>query len=562
MKKPTTNQNYINRRKFVQTLGVGTVGFMVWNSCSSTGPELILHNANVYTSNPNVPKAQAIAISNGKIIAVGSNDDILHLAGSNTRKIDIGGNTITPGFIDAHSHPASSGYEHLRNVDCDLRSIGAIQDAIKKGSLTKAPGDWVMGFKYDDTKTKEKKYIDRYDLDVITNEHPIVISHRGGHTAYVNSMALKLANIDSNTPDPEGGQIIRDENGEPTGLLKENAVDLIYKLIPENQTEADRQEGVKIITEMMSKSGVTSVTDAYGLQTDLKAYRDAFAAGQLKSRIYCMISFREIDSMISQGAKTGDGDQWVKLGGMKLTCDGSISERTARLSEPYIGRPNDFGIIVMDEDELYSYAIKAQRANWQIGIHANGDVGIDKSLNVFERIQKEYPRQDPRFRLEHCTVINPELIKRIKNLNAIPCPFSTYVYFHGEKMVNYGKDRLENMFAVKSFLDAGINVTQTSDYPPGPFEPMMAIQSSVTRTDMSGNVWGPSQKISVEEAIKVGTINGAYASFDENIKGSLEIGKLADLVVLEKDPAKVDPNSIIDIKIERTMVDGKWVYES
>jgi hypothetical protein len=216
----------------------------------------------------------------------------------------------------------------------------------------------------------------------------------------------------------------------------------------------------------------------------------------------------------------------------------------------------------MDEEELYSYAIKAHKANWQIGIHANGDVGIDKSLNVFERIQKEYPRQDPRFRLEHCTVVSSDLIQRIKNLNAIPCPFSTYVYFHGEKMIYYGKERLENMFAVRSFLDAGINVTQTSDYPPGPFEPMMAIQSSVTRTDMSGNTWGVSQKISVEEAIKVGTINGAYASYEENIKGSLERGKLADLVVLDEDPVHVDPNTIVDIKIERTMVDGKWVYES
>jgi predicted amidohydrolase YtcJ len=216
----------------------------------------------------------------------------------------------------------------------------------------------------------------------------------------------------------------------------------------------------------------------------------------------------------------------------------------------------------MDEEEMYSYAIKAQKANWQIGIHANGDVGIDKALNVFEKIQKEHPREDPRFRLEHCTLINDDLIRRIKALNAIPNPFSTYVYFHGEKMKEYGAERLENMFAVRSFLDAGINVTQTSDYPPGPFEPMMALQSSVTRTDWNGNLWGPSQKISVEEAIKVGTINGAYASYDEKIKGSLEEGKLADLVVLESNPLEVDPFSIIDIKIERTMVGGKWVYES
>ena len=552
----------IKRRQFVNTLGMGTMGLMVLNSCSESNPEIILHNSNIHTSNPRLPKAQAIAINNGKIIAVGSDSDILHLAGSTTRKIDIGGKTITPGFIDAHSHPAGSGLSHLRKVDCDLRSIRAIQDAIREKVIKTPPGEWVRGFKYDDTKTADGRYISRYDLDEVTTEHPVIIVHRGGHTAYVNSKALELGEVTRDTPDPEGGQIVRDENGEPTGLLKETATNLVEKFIVDENTPEDRQAGVKLITQMMAKTGVTSVTDAYGSPKSLQAYRDAYNAGESSARIYCMIGYYAIDEMIEQGTKTGDGNEWVRIGGMKLTCDGSISERTARLSEPYVGRPDDFGIIVMDEDELYNYAIKAHKANWQIGIHANGDVGIDKALNVYERIQKEHPRNDPRFRLEHCTVINDDLVRRIKSLNAIPCPFSTYVYFHGEKMVNYGKERLENMFAVKSFLDAGINVTQTSDYPPGPFEPMMALQSSVTRTDMSGNVWGPSQKISVEEAIKVGTINGAYASYEEDIKGSLASGKLADLVVLEKDPAQVDPSTIIDIKIERTMVDGNWVYES
>lgn len=555
-------KNKINRRQFVRNVGMGSIGMAMLNSCSQMKADIVLHNANIYTSNPSQAKAQAIAISNGKVFAIGNDSDILHLVGSGTKKIDIGGQTITPGFIDAHSHPASSGRSHLRNVDCDLRSIKSIQDAIKIKADKTPPGDWVSGFKYDDTKTSEGRYINRYDLDEVTKTHPICITHRGGHTAYVNSKALELAKIDKNTSDPAGGQIVRDESGEPTGLLKENAVNLVDKLIPNEFNAADNQAGVKLITQMMSKSGVTSVTDAYGNQEFLKAYRDAYQADELSCRIYCMIGYFEIDSMIEQGIKTGDGDDWVRVGGMKLTCDGSISERTARMSQAYIGRPDDFGIIVMDEDELYNYAIKAQKANWQIGIHANGDVGIEKSLNVFDKINAEFPRKDPRFRLEHCTLINDNIIERMKALNVIPNPFSTYVYFHGEKMVAYGKERLEHMFAVKSFLDAGINVTQTSDYPPGPFEPMMAIQSSVTRTDMSGNVWGPSQKISVEEALKVGTINGAYASYEESIKGSLEVGKLADLVVLEKDPTQTDPMQIIDIKIERTMVNGKWVYES
>ena len=183
-------------------------------------------------------------------------------------------------------------------------------------------------------------------------------------------------------------------------------------------------------------------------------------------------------------------------------------------------------------------------------------------LRVYERLQRELPRRDPRFRVEHCTVVNDSLVARMRALGAIPTPFSTYVYFHGEKMREYGAGRLERMFAVRSFLDAGVRVTQSSDYPPGPFEPMMALQSSVTRTDMRGNVWGPSQRVTAEQALRVGTLNGAYASFEENLKGSIEPGKLADLVVLGRDPLREDPRSLIRIPVERTMVGGRWVFEA
>ena len=529
----------------------------------TSSPDTILYNANVITVNPNSPKAEAIAILGEKVIAIGENDQILKLANSNTKKINIAGKTVVPGFIDAHSHPASSGLSHLRNVDIDLRSIEEIKKAIHERAKKTPPGEWILGFKYDDTKIKEGRLINRYDLDEAAPNHPVRIKHRGGHSTYVNSTALNLMGYDRSTPDPKGGKIGRDgKTGELTGQLLETAGHPLSNLIPNTFTEKDHQEGVRLITKMMTKSGVTSVTEAYGSSTSLKAYQDAYSADELSMRIYSMISYREIDKFIDAGIKTGFGDEWLRIGGMKITIDGSISERTARLSKPYIGRPNDYGILVMEEEEVYKYAYKAHTNGWQIGVHANGDVGIDKTLSIYERLQKEYPRIDPRFRLEHCTVINDDLVRRIKRLNAIPNPFSTYVYFHGEKMKQYGKERLENMFAVRSFLDAGIKVTQTSDYPPGPFEPMMAIQSSVTRTDINGEVWGPSQKITVEEAIKVGTIHGAHASYEESIKGSLESGKLADLVVLEKDPRKVDPMEIVDIPIQRTMVGGKWKYES
>jgi predicted amidohydrolase YtcJ len=266
--------------------------------------------------------------------------------------------------------------------------------------------------------------------------------------------------------------------------------------------------------------------------------------------------------MIAAGVRTGLGDEWVRLGAVKLVADGSISERTARMREPYIGRPDDRGIVVTPEAELYAAARKAHEAGWQIGTHANGDEAIDTVLRVYERLQGEVPRKDPRFRLEHCTLVDPALVARIKALGAIPCPFSTYVYWHGEKMKEYGAERLERMFAVRTFLDAGVRVTQASDYPPGPFEPMMALQSQVTRTDMKGTVWGGSQRVSLEEAIRVGTLNGAYASFEERRKGSIEAGKVADLVVLGRDPFAEPASSLVTLPVERTMAGGRWVFEA
>src|SRR5215472_11185051 len=526
-------------------------------------PDLILYNGNILTVNDRELRAQAVAIRRDRFLAVGSDSDVLHLASAGSKKIDLAGKTVTPGFIDAHSHPAEAGLMHLRMVDCDLRSISAIQGALRERAAKTPPGEWVLGFKYDDTKTEEGRPLTVADLDAAAPDHPVHIEHRGGHTTYSNSLAFRKAGIDEKTPDPPGGKIDRDPaNGKLAGRVAESANDFFEKVIPQNFTRDDHREGVKLISKMLARTGITSAHEAQGTPTDLLAYQDARESGDLLHRAYCFINFHYLDAMIAAGNRTGLGDEWVRVGAVKLVCDGSISERTARLSTPYEGRPNDYGILVMTEDELYAVGRKAHLAGWQIGTHANGDVGIDTTLRVYERLQKESPRRDPRFRLEHCTVVNDSLIARIKVLGAIPTPFSTYVYYHGEKMREYGADRLNSMFALRSFLDAGIRPTQASDYPPGPFEPMMALQSEVTRTDSKGTVWGPKQKVTIDEALRIGSMHGAYASFEEDSKGSITPGKLADLVVLGRDPKKEDPSTIVTIPIERTMVGGAWVYEA
>ncbi|CAN5606857.1 amidohydrolase [soil metagenome] len=550
-----------SRRQFLAGLGAFAVAPTI--AFERTAPELILHHGHFLTIDDRLPQAQAVAIAGGRFHAVGPNDKVLALAGAKTKKIDLENKTVVPGFIDAHSHPAVAGRMHLRQVDCDLRSISAIQSAIRQRAAGTPPGEWVLGFKYDDTKTRDDRPLTRQDLDAAAPRHPVLISHRGGHTAYANSLAFQKAGITAETPDPAGGKFDRDPaSKELTGRVAERAVDVFEKLIPETASRDDYRAGVKLISRMLSRAGITSVHDAYGSHDDLRAYQDARDAGELSVRVYCLIGYRQIDRMLEAGIRTGFGDEWVRVGAMKMTADGSISERTARLSQPYIGRPDDFGIEVMTEEELYQTARKAHLADWQIGVHANGDVAIDTVLRVYERLQRERPRRDPRFRLEHCTVVNDALVRRIKQLGAIPTPFATYVYYHGEKMREYGAERLNHMFALRSFLDAGIPVAPGSDYPPGPFEPMMALQSAVTRTDMKGRVWGPEQRISVEEALRVQTINGAHASFEEREKGSITPGKWADLVVLGRDPLREDPARLINIPIERTMAGGRWVFES
>ena len=552
---------FSSRREFL--CGIGSLGALALFPLERTEPDLILYNANIWTVHSRQPRAQAVAISGGRFLAVGSNQEVLALATGAAKKIDLGGNTVLPGFIDAHTHPAEAGLDHLRMVDCDLRSIAEIVAALRKRATQTASGEWVLGFKYDDTKTSDGRPLSLADLDGAVPDHPVFVEHRGGHTAWVNSLAMKMVKVDDNTPDPSGGKYDHDPvTGHLTGHVRENAKTMFEELIPSNFTREDRREGVKLISKMMTRTGVTSVGDAFGTPDDLRAYQEAREAGELIFRVYCLIGYQHIDQMLAAGIRTGLGDEWVRVGAMKMLCDGSISERTARLSQPYIGRPNDFGILVASEDELYPFARKAHAAGWQLGTHANGDVAIDNTLRVYERLQREMPRRDSRFRLEHCTVVNDALIQRIKALGAIPTPFSTYAYYHGEKMKEYGPERVNHMFALRSFIDAGIRPTQASDYPPGPFEPMMALHSEVTRTDSKGNVWGPKQRITVEEAIRVGTINGAYASYEENLKGSIEPGKLADLVVLGRDPFKVNPSELINIPVERTMVGGKWVWEA
>jgi predicted amidohydrolase YtcJ len=545
----------VSRRNFLY--GAGAFALL---PIARLEPELILYNGNIWTVNDKLPRAQSVAISGGRFVAVGSNDEVLGLAAGLSKKIDLGGKSVFPGFIDAHAHPCESGVMHLRMVACDKDSIADIQTALQERTAKTPAGQWVLGFLYDDGKTPRP--LSLQDLDAAAPDHPVLVRHRGGHTIFVNSLAMKLAGIDEHTPDPPGGRFEHDSAGHLTGHVGDKATEPFTRLIAFTPTREDHREGAKLISKIFTSKGVTSAGDALTTPESLQGYQDARDAGQLRLRVCCHITVEAIDRMMAAGVHSGFGDEWVRIGAVKQFADGSISERTAWLSEPYIGIPDYHGLQVTSRDQLYENSRKAHAAGWQLATHANGDLAIDTVLGVYEQVLREMPKPDPRFRLEHCTLLNDSLLRRMRALETIPVPFSGYIYFHGDVLHFYGEPRTQHMFPMRDFLSYGLHPTDSSDYTASPSDPMMWLRSQVTRTDMKGNPWGVNQKISVEEAIRCGTIHGAYSTFEEKQKGSIEPGKLADLVVLAQDPFRTEPLNLHKIAVERTMVGGQWMYES
>ena len=546
----------LTRRDLLAMSGTAALAGCAGVGTSSARADRILVRGNIITMDPRRPRAEAAAIRDGKFVAVGSTDD---LRGPADEVVDLGGRTVLPGLIDAHIHGVSSGRINLLSVDCAVTTLAEIQSRIRRRAAEIPSGGWVTGDKYDDTKLDLQRPLLRGDLDEATRTHPVVVTHVGGHDCFVNSRALELATITRGTPDPDGGRIERNSDGDPTGILREKAMDLVLKRIPPASREENRRAAVWQLKEF-AKAGLTSIHDADASIEDVRAYMDAHLAGELPIRVYLLVQSAEIEKLDLWGLRTGFGNDMLRIGGTKLYTDGAIAGRTARLSKPYVGRPEDFGILTVTQEELDRRVMKAHAEGWQVGVHANGDVAIEMVLSSYEKAIRAHPRPDPRFRIEHCTLVTPDILRRMKALGAIPTPFCTYVYQHCEKWPAYGEDRLDWMFAMRSFLDAGIPATGSSDYIPGPFPPLLGMQSCVTRRGKDGRVWGARQKITVDEAIRCYTRHAAFASFDEARKGSIEPGKLADLVVLGADPTTTDPDRLASIPVERTMVGGRWVF--
>jgi predicted amidohydrolase YtcJ len=561
----------MSRRQFVMQAGALAAAGLAAPRIRAHRPEradLVIRAGIAHTMDPAYPDADAVAVAGDCILAVGRFEQLTSLVGPGTHLIDARDATLVPGFIDAHSHPIAANEAISANVG--YRTIAEVQQALRERARTTPKGQWLLGHLYDDTKFEEGRPVSRSDLDAVSTRHPIFIRHRGGHTGVVNSRALDVAGITLDTPDPDGGRFYRDGNGF-TGKVAETAIGRFTGTDNWPQpTRENQAENVRLSTRRMAASGITSTTDAYGSVSGWRAYSDAKAAGNLSCRIAFMPGARTFagetrsayELLKSQGLRSGDGDALLRVGAVKYTADGSASERTMFMSSPYQGRPDDYGLQIMGQAAIDEAVDQAHADGYRIGIHANGDVAIDMVLNAYERVLGRWRGPNPRLRIEHCSLVTPALLARIKATGSVPTPFYTYAYYHGEKWHEYGQERMEWMFAHRSFLDYGIKVAPASDYPPGPYDPLMALQSMVTRKDYRGDVWGPSRRIRIAEALKICTLHGAYASFEEHLKGSLTPGKLADLVLLDGDPMRVAPESLIDLSVVRTVMGGTTTYEA
>jgi predicted amidohydrolase YtcJ len=445
-------------------------------------------------------------------------------------------------------------------------TISSIVEKLQAKALETPAGTWVDGYFFDDTKVKDNRQLNVHDLNQVSSDHPVVVHHRGGHTSYYNSKALELAGVNKNTPNPPGGTFDRDTNGELNGRVTDRARNVFNNagkrpsFTPEQTLQRDR-DGLAYISKQFVRYGLTSVHHEGG---NLLALQQVRARGDLLHRVSYEAQGNVLESMITSGITSGFGDEWIRFGATsEHTVDGSFSERTMALSKPYPGvTPVYKGNVTETQEDLDAWIERVHRAGIQVNCHANGDVAIDMVLTAVGRAQKLFPRADARPKITHCTLINDDLVKRLKAAGVVPAMFTSYTYYNSDKFHFYGEDLMMRSMAYRTFLDAGIVAAAGSDFSPGPFDVRMAIQGMVTRTGWNGETWGANQRISVDEALRISTLNGAYNSHEETIKGSITPGKLADFVILSDDPHTVDKEKIKDIVIVRTVVGGSTVYQA
>jgi predicted amidohydrolase YtcJ len=528
---------------------------------STQSSDMIITNARIWTGNADQPYAEAMAVAGDTIVAIGSNRELMKFKSGSGTVIDLGGRFVAPGFIDSHLHLLQGG-SNLASVQ--LRDASTPEEfirRIKEYAATLKPGTWILGGDWDGMGWESLPQKDW--IDSVTPDNPVFVSRLDGHMALANSLAMKLAGVDRRVKDVSGGTITRDNGGDPTGIFKDNAMDLISVKIPEQSAE----EVDRAIVAAMHYLASNGVTSAHAV--DAAAYADALervrARGEQITRLYYLQTISRWKDMKEQVERDGRGDRWISTGGVKGFVDGSLGSHTAAFLEPYTDLQTDTGLFVNSEEDLYNWILESDKAGLQVVIHAIGDEAINFLLNAYERVAAVNGERDRRFRIEHSQHIAPADIERYGKLRVIASMQPYHAIDDGRWAEEYiGPERVKTTYAFRSLLDSGATLAFGSDWFVAPATPLEGIYGAVTRRTLDGKNpegWVPEQKITVEEALKAYTINAAYASFEEDIKGTLEPGKLADFVVLDRDITAIDPVEIWNVRAQQTWVGGKKVFD-
>jgi predicted amidohydrolase YtcJ len=529
--------------------------------------DYIFFGGEVVTVNPADEVVEAVAVGGNEILAAGTDEEVLRLRGEETVMVDLRGRSLLPGFIDSHIHVLLHGANSL-GVDCKngVESLEDITERLSERAGETPPGGWVRGWGYSDQRLAEGRHPTREDLDRVSDEHPILLVRTCNHISVANSRALETLGITRDTPDPEGGEISRDANGEPDGILKETAHMSAFQT--SRYDEEEMLEALKIADRDLVSLGITSVHEAGGYgPAQMRIMQRAVSEGSLRVRMYAMVcslheSEKFVERMIAAGVTTGLGDERFRIGPAKIFTDGSSSGPTCATREPYTSDPTNTGILYYTQEEVDEILGEAHRHGFQITAHAIGDKGVEIVVNCIERALREHPREDHRHRIEHAGMVPPDLMQRIQALGIVPIPNPAFFYEFGDGYIkNYG-DRVDHMFPLADYVAEGVIAAAGSDCPVTVANPMQGIYCAVTRRTSSGTLVGETQRVPLLEAIRAFTLNGAYVTFEEDRKGSIESDKLADLVVLDRSILSAEPEEILSMKPVLTMIDGETVFES
>jgi len=534
------------------------------------GADLLLHNGKIVTMNDQRAVVDAMAVRDGIIVAIGGHRDVRKCAGNHTQTVDLGGKMVLPGLIDIHTHALEWAKSMVRG-ELDLnypkvRSVESIVSQVRERAKQLPAGEWILGFGWDDAKLQERRYVTRQDLDQVTTEQPVYLVHVSGHLAVANSEALRLAGITRDTPDPVGGVIEKDTQGNPTGIVKDTAMALVGRLLPPEPPGLARK-AAKVVSEKALEVGLTSIHDIWLSPDDMQGYQDASAAGELKVRVQMVPRVRNVadaKELVKMGVHTGFGNDHLRLGGVKMFADGGMGARTIAIYAPGVqGEPQNVGLLLWKSEDMQEAHRILASAGWQLITHAIGDRAIDQVLDSYATTETELKLEAPRFRIAHCGISTPAIQRRLRELKVMVDGNPPFVYWIGSWFRKYGPERVRWSYPSKSYFENGIVAGAGSDVGVTPISPWWGLWAAVVRKEMeTGEVLAPEERLAVLEALQLYTRNGAYIGWEEKKKGSLEVGKLADFVIVDRDILLSPADELQNVRVLSTYVDGQAVFRA